>query len=105
MDISQDPNKKKKGSELDSERSSQDSLISDSRNADPLDTIEIDGQVIRVADDLKGLPEFDYDDPENKKWIEEEDAAFRRRHPHLTYEEATRNIEKRLAELAKSDAK
>jgi hypothetical protein len=55
-----------------------------------------------MSDDLKDLPEIDYENPDTKKWIKQEDDAFRNRHPNLTYEEASKSIDKRISKLKKN---
>lgn len=83
------------------ERSSQGRPTENSKSPDP-DNIEINGEVFKMAPDLKGLPEIDEEDPEIKKILNEEDEAFQKRNPNLTYDEATKIIEKRLEELETS---
>lgn len=100
MDTIQEANKKRKRLESGLEKSSPVRPITDSKK-DELseDEIEVNGKIIKMADDLKSLPEIDYQDPKIKKQLEQEDAEFCKRHPNLTYEEAERMINKRINEL------
>ncbi|OGQ33473.1 MAG: hypothetical protein A3F16_08745 [Deltaproteobacteria bacterium RIFCSPHIGHO2_12_FULL_43_9] len=54
-----------------------------------------------MAEDLRDLPEIDYNDPDVKKWWKEEEGEFRRRHPNLTHEEAMKIAEENLKKIRK----
>lgn len=65
------------------------------------DEIEVDGKILKMPDDLKDLPEMDYDDPAVKKQIAAEDAERIRKYGRLTCEEAEYMYARRL-ELQKT---
>lgn len=46
-----------------------------------------------MAIDLKHLPEINYDDPDVQKWMDQEQARWRKRHPNLTHETLIRTVE------------
>lgn len=52
-----------------------------------------DGRVVQMAPDLKDLPEFDWDDPDQKKWAEEQLEKWRKKEPNLTSEELDRRVD------------
>lgn len=52
-----------------------------------------DGRVVTMAPDLKDLPEFDWDNPDQKKWAEEQLEKWRRKEPTLTSEELDRRVD------------
>jgi len=68
-------------------------------------TFVIDGIPYKMGGDLKDLPELDENDPKVKKWLKEEDEAFRKRHSDLTYEEAMKTARKKVAEIEKQNKK
>ena len=96
MDTIRDQKQKKKESEPTLEKQSQDNITKDLGDK----FYYLNGELIEIADDLLDLPEFDYDNPEMKAWMDEEDAEFRRKFPNLTHEEAGKKIDRILAELA-----
>ncbi len=99
MDTTQDPKKKRKRLELGWAKSSQDNTIESTRRNE----IKLDGKVFRMAKDLATLPEIDYEDPQVKEWLKHEDSKFRKRHPHLTYREADKQINQNISKLRKSE--
>jgi hypothetical protein len=82
MDIIQTRRKKKKKSESTSEKSVQDKALEDiSLGAD---TFTVDGKIYKMPPDLNNLPEFDWDDPENQKMIQKEEAVRIKKYGKLT---------------------
>ena len=51
------------------------------------------GKIIAMPADLRDLPEFDWDDPEQKKWAEEQLEKWRKKEPNLTSEELDRRVD------------
>ena len=73
MDTTQDPKKKNEKSEPISEKPSQGNTTDD------------------MAEDLKSLPEIDYDDPEVQRWVTELDEKWRKNQPRFSQEAALAN--------------
>lgn len=91
------PSKKRKESEHGSEKSIQGNRTGASKKrrlAD--DEIEVNGEIIKMAEDLKDLPEIDYDDPEVKEWMAEEQARSIRLYGRMTSEEVEYMYARRL---------
>lgn len=97
MDTIQDQKKRKRKLDHGSEKSSQDSITGSLRRNE----IKVDGEIFKMADDLDILPEIDYEDKKTQEWVNQEDQAFRNRHPRLTYEEATYKINQKILEELK----
>ncbi len=93
MDTTRDQKSEKKRSARTSEKSSHDNT--DQKINDVSYTLD-DGRVVKMAPDLKDLPEFDWDDPNQKKWAEEQLEKWRKKHPTLTQEEMDRKIDEML---------
>lgn len=49
-----------------------------------------DGRIVTMAPDLKDLPEFDWDNPERRKWAEDQMKKWQEKEPNLTREELDR---------------
>ncbi len=49
-----------------------------------------------MAPDLKDLLEFDWDDPPQRKWAEDQMKKWQKKHPNLTQEEIDQRIDKIL---------
>lgn len=47
----------------------------------------LSGEKIKIADDLRNLPEFDWDDPKNQKWAQEEEQRFKDVYGRISHEE------------------
>lgn len=88
MDISRDLGKRRKKSESGSEKLSR-------ANTAP-ETVEVNGKTYQMPDDLKGLPEFDWDDPINKKWAQIEQERFIKKYGRLTSEQFESMYHRRL---------
>lgn len=84
---------KKKQQGLDSEKSAQDKVTYGtgkeninikSKNDE---TFEVDGILYPLPPDYHELEEFDWDDPENIKMVQEEENAFAKKYGRLTSEQ------------------
>ena len=93
MDITRDRKLEKKKSARTSGKSSRDNT--DQRIDNDMYTLE-DGRTVKMAPDLKDLPEFDWDDPKQKKWAEDQMEKWQKKHPNLTREELDRRIDEIL---------
>ena len=71
MDTTQDLRKKKKESEPTSEKPSR------ARPALRTDEYVVNDEVVKMAPDLAGLPEFDWESPDAQGWINAEDQRLR----------------------------
>lgn len=92
MDISRDLRKRKKEPEPTSEKPFQDSLTEELGNGEYFHN----GKRVTPADDLKDLPEVDYNDPEVKKWIAETEERWRKNNPHLTHPELIEAVDRKI---------
>ena len=45
------------------------------------------GEMIEIPDDVKNLPEFDWDNPKNQEWLAKEEEQNIRRYGKLTTEQ------------------
>lgn len=54
-----------------------------------------------MAEDLKNLPEIDYNDPDVQKWWKEEEKEFKKKYPNLTHEEAMKIAKENLKKIGK----
>lgn len=88
MDISHDLKKPKEKSEHGLEKQSR-------ANTAP-ETVEVDGKIYKMPEDLKNLEEINYDDPDVKKWLAEQEAESIRLYGKLTCEEADYMYSRRL---------
>ena len=89
MDTTTNLKKKRKESERGSGKQCHDNITENiERNGTDDFTVIIEGEKYEMAEDLKDLPEIDYNDPDVKKWLEEEEKEFKKKHPNLTHEEA-----------------
>lgn len=89
MDITQNQKSEKKKLARTSEKRSRDSTAPKING----DTYTLDdGRVVTIAPDLKDLPEFDWDNPDQKKWAEKQLEKWRRKEPNLTSEELNRRV-------------
>lgn len=98
MDFTRNRKLGKKRSARTSEKPSQDNInpiISEDEY-----TLD-DGRVVKMAPDLKDLPEFDWDDPKQRKWAEDLLEKWRKKEPNLTSEELDRRADARLKAQAK----
>lgn len=88
MDTTQD--RKRKSEELENglQTSSLANTTGNLENDDLGDSIVLNGEVIEVAPDLKILPELDENDPDVRRWMEEEEKRYREKYPNITREEA-----------------
>ena len=64
-----------------------------------------DGRVVKMAPDLKNMPEFDWDDPDQKKWAEGLLEKWRKKEPNLTSEELDRRTDALLKARAEERKK
>ena len=93
MDIIRNQKSEKKKSARTSEKLSRDNT--DPKINDDTYTLD-DGRTIEMAPDLKNLPEFDWDDPQQRKWAEEQLEKWKKKNPKLTQEEVDRRIDEIL---------
>src|SRR3989338_174891 len=47
------------------------------------------GEIIEIPDDIKSLPEFDWDDPKTQEWVNEEEKQHIKKYGKLTTEQMT----------------
>ena len=90
MDITRNQRLEKKKSARTSEKRSRGNTAQ--KTNDNTYTLD-DGRIVKMAPDLKDLPEFDWDDPEQKKWAEEQLEKWRKKEPNLTSEELDRRVD------------
>ncbi len=89
MDIIHDLNRKKKKSEHTSARLSQGKATGSLKD----DEYMLNGEIIKMAPDLKDLPEFNCDDPASQAWTEASEQRFKDKYGKITHEEMCRLIE------------
>ena len=51
------------------------------------DTFTVNGKIYKMPADLKNLPEFDWDDPENQKMVQREEEERIKKYGRLTCEQ------------------
>lgn len=102
MDITRNQKVKRREPDSGLRKRSQGNTTSNTKKDNVDDySIIIDGKKYEMAEDLRDLPEIDYNDPDVKKWWKEEEGEFRRRHPNLTHEEAMKIAEENLKKIRK----
>ena|SRR3989338_3871121 len=83
MDITIDPKRKRRKSGHTSEKSVQDKPIENSNLKDN-DMFYVDEKAYKMPPDLKNLPEFDWNNPENQKILKTEEEVRIKKYGKLT---------------------
>jgi len=87
MDIIRNQKRKKKEFERTSETPSQGKHTENIIKKDRVITAILNGEIIRMSNNLKDLSEIDYDDAKVQKWVAKQDEKWKKKYKGFTHQD------------------